>query len=228
MLNDAPFKARDIVTWSPMAALTRLYGSRGPALVVGLRGSEEPRSFASESYADPLRGIGETVGWLQTSRGREVRFVFEWQADSGRLQRIAPWQLERAYQLLAAEGSSSELARDRFKDFLVAPPFPSAPLDPAARLLLRLSCESFGLAFASRCLAVWWFLTEGQAPGTVAGVDELTEVRAAAIEATVARRGGIRVTANSVAVRYGCAVEATRAETRRVQTLLKGAPAAGW
>ena len=76
-----------------MAALVRLYGSVGPALAVGMLDTEEPRRFVSETTVFPATGVAERIGWLETSRGHELRFVFEWRLDSGRLLSIGPWNL---------------------------------------------------------------------------------------------------------------------------------------
>jgi hypothetical protein len=226
VLNDARLKQSQLVPWSPMAALVRLYGSAGPALAVGMHDTEEPRGYLSETGAEPITGLAETIGWLQTSRGRELRFVFEWRLDSGRLLSIAPWNLGVLGPALSA--SYGEAARARFRDLLVAPPFSPAPLEPAARLLLRQSSEWLGLGFASRCLAAWWYLFEGVPTEDRDDDVQAGDVLAAAVEAVVARRTGIRVTANGAAERYGCALTAARAEIKRVQALVKDVPNAGW
>ena len=226
VLDDAPIKRNQLVPWSPMAALVRLYGSVGPALVVGMLDTEEPRRFVSETTAFPATGIAETIGWLETSRGRELRFVCEWRLDSGRLQSIGPWNLRLVGPVLLA--GYGEVARARYADLLVAPPFSLAPLEPAARLLLRQSSEWLGLGFASRCLAAWWYVLEGPPAEDREDNVQAGNVLAAAVEAVVARRTGIRVTTKAAAERYGCALTAARAEITRVQALVKHAPAAGW
>ena len=226
VLNDSPIRQNRLVPWSPMAALVRLYGSDGPALAVGMPDTEEPRRFVSETTVFPATGVAETIGWLETSRGRELRFVFEWRLDSGRLLSIGPWNLGLVGPVLL--GGYGEVARARYANLLVAPPFSLAPLEPAARLLLRQSSEWLGLGFASRCLAAWWYLLEGP-PGEGRDNDvEAGEVLAAAVETVIARRTGLRVTTKATAERYGCALTATRAEITRVQALLRHAPAAGW
>jgi len=226
VLNDSAIKQNQLVPWSPMAALVRLYGSDGPALAVGMPDTEEPRRFVSETTVFPTSGVAETIGWLETSRGRELRFVFEWRLDSGRLLSIGPWNLGLVGPVLL--GGYGEVARARHANLLVAPPFSLAPLEPAARLLLRQSSEWLGLGFASRCLAAWWYLLEGP-PGEGRDNDvEAGEVLAAAVETVIARRTGLRVTTKATAERYGCALTATRAEITRVQALLRHAPAAGW
>ena len=93
VLNDAPIRQKQLVPWSPMAALVRLYGSVGPALAVGMHDTEEPRRFVSETKSFRPPESAETIGWLETSHGRELRFVFEWRLDSGRLLSIGPWDL---------------------------------------------------------------------------------------------------------------------------------------
>lgn len=226
VLNDVPIKQNQLVPWSPMAALVRLYGSVGPALAVGMLDTEQPRRFVSETTTFPATGVAETIGWLETSRGRELRFVFEWRLDSGRLLSIGPWNLRLVGPALL--GGYGEVARARYANLLVAPPFSLAPLEPAARLLLRQSSEWLGLGFASRCLAVWWYVLEGPPAEDREDNVRAGDVLAAAVEAVVTRRTGLRVTTKATAERYGCALTATRAEITRVQALLKHAPAAGW
>ncbi len=226
VLDDAPMKQSQLVSWSPMAALVRLYGSAGPALAVGMHDTEEPRRFVSETTVFPATAVAETIGWLETSRGRELRFVFEWRLDSGRLLSIGPWNLTLVGPLLL--GGYGEVARARNADLLVAPPFSLAPLEPAARLLLRQSSELLGLGFASRCLAAWWYLLEGPPAEDREDNVEAGDVLAAAVEAVVARRIGLRLTTKAAAERYGCALTAARAEVTRVQALVKHAPASGW
>ena len=226
VLNNAPIRQKQLVPWSPMAALVRLYGSVGPALAVGMHDTEEPRRFVSGTTAFPATGVAETIGWLETSRGRELRFVFEWRLDSGRLLSIGPWNLTLVGPLLLA--GYGEVARARNADLLVAPPFSLAPLEPAARLLLRQSSELLGLGFASRCLAAWWYLLEGPPAEDREDNVQAGDVLAAAVEAVVARRTGLRVTTKAAAERYGCALTAARADVTRVQALVKHAPASGW
>ena len=94
----------------------------------------------------------------------------------------------------------------------MAPPFSLAPLEPAARLLLRQSSEWLGLGFASRCLAAWWYLFEG-VPGEGRDNDvEAGDVLAAAVEAVIARRTGIRVTTNERPSAMDAPLRRTRAE----------------
>ncbi|MHB1773821.1 MAG: hypothetical protein ACYCST_19170 [Acidimicrobiales bacterium] len=260
VLSHEGVRPRDVVRWSPIEALFRLYGPRGPGFVVGMRDTEMPRRFLSDTSAPSPDGVVTTAGYLETSAGRELRFYFAWRLDTGRLLSLDAWPLERAGPLLAASDGFGAAMRERLAGFLCAPPFPSIALEPAERHLLRHATEFAGLGYASRCLAAWWWwqserpsliepgliepeliepeLIEPELaePGLIEpglADEEGTERRqadvlAAAVEAAVARRAGIRLTVNAVAERYGSDLEATRRQIRRIQKDLKVAPAAGW
>ncbi|MGH9171794.1 MAG: hypothetical protein ACRD0Z_13135 [Acidimicrobiales bacterium] len=229
VLNERALRPRDVVRHSPMEALVRLYGDRGPGLVVGMRESEEPRGFVAESSRGSLAGTAEAVGWVETSSGRELRFHLEWCTDNGRLLAMTAFPLERAGPLLFSKDRYADVMRERLASLLVPPPFSMAPLEEAARLLLRRATEVCSLGFAARCLAAWWYLNELVDASSAPDEDDaVSAVWAAAVETMVARRTGIRATAQAAAARYGCDLMALRAEIKRAQTLVKASPYTGW
>ena len=211
MLNDSAIKQNQLVPWSPMAALVRLYGSDGPALAVGMPDTEEPRRFVSETTVFPTSGVAETIGWLETSRGRELRFVFEWRLDSGRLLSIGPWNLGLVGPVLLGGYGEVAWARTRICR--------RRHRSRWHRLSRQLVCcsgnRANGSVWVSPCLAARRYLLEGP-PGEGRDNDvEAGEVLAAAVETVIARRTGLRVTTKATAERYGCALTATRAEITR-------------
>ena len=149
-----------VVPGSPLAALLRLYGSRGPALVVGSGDRGRPEGIGTstvDAYEDALE---VTAGDLRFGEGSDVPFTLFWQRSSGALVEVEAFPLERWGRALTWRGAAGSQLRDRFKAFLRSPPAPLSPLARTPALVLDRAARFLGLAYATRCLAVWWYLTE--------------------------------------------------------------------
>jgi hypothetical protein len=223
-------RRHDILPGSPLQALLRLYGTRGPALVVGLQDGELPESVQTETFPDDGTGWMLATGELITPTGQEFPFGLHWLAGGTAL--IAEVDAFPPSVLARLDMWPQEIRRifrRRFAAYLLPAPAPTVALEKPAAALLRHASRRYGLAFAARCLAAWWYVTEvGETTSSrrVALVPDLP--MAAAVEWVVAKRAGLRVTTNAVAEQFGCPVEEVRGATRRVQGAVRDAPEARW
>lgn len=229
VLSGERIRRRDVLASSPIAALIRLYGCRGPALVVGLRGDERPIHVHTSTFPGTDRRMW-TAGELRTTAGRDVPFAVCWCSGT----RTSLIELE-AFPLADVGGfvtRSDELGkayRRRFEVYLRPPPPPDEHLGASASALLDQAGRFAGLAYAARCLAAWWYLYgEPEDPTVLRVAEEPPVSTAAAVEAVVAKRLGWRVTTNSLAERYGCGLGDLRVEVRRVQDAVRQCPDTGW
>jgi hypothetical protein len=167
-----------------------------------------------------------TAGDLRFGEGNDVPFALFWQRSSRALVEVEAFPLESWGDALTWRGAAGSQLRDRFEPFLQGPPAPLGPVAGTPTLLLERATRFLGLAYAARCVAVWWYLTEEvvafpeQGPGEPAW--------AAAVELVVLRRAGLTVTAPSLAERYGCPVEHVRRLARRVQIAIEGVTGLRW
>jgi hypothetical protein len=222
---------RDVAPGSPLEALLRLYGARGPAILVGLRSGERPTGIRTSTVPPDADGVAVTSGELETTTDRELPFTLYWRPAPTRVVvEIEAFPMARAGHVLVSRDAFGEAVRERLSEYLRPPPKPLVELGPSAALLLRQSATLLGLTFSARCLAAWWYVTEsGNDPaGTGAVASPAGDSLAAAVEVIVARRAGIRITSNSVADRYGCPVEPVRKEVRRLQSVVRGCENLGW
>jgi hypothetical protein len=226
--GDLP-RARDVVRWSAVDALFRLYGTSTPALAIGLDEGESVDRWSFYSVPTSQDGVYNTMVRVFTDSNRQLSLSINWRVDTGRMLVIEMWPLERLRHVLTTQEKVAVEIRERYSDHLRTPPLPTIPLAPGGWELLSRSAELGGLGYASRCLAAWWWLTESPQCEDEALLDELSPaVLAAAVEALVAKRAQIRVTAPALAQRYGCKVDELRRELRGLQDLASKAPAAGW
>jgi hypothetical protein len=140
--------SRLIAPDSPLAALTRLYGTAGPLHGIGVPAGHTPLSFTYANYDRPVAGQrGGTAGELRTHHG-EHPYLLLWSPDK-LLDEIfpysAPWHLGRAQMLLKPPTHV---------------PAPRTDLDKVAQLLLTRVAARHGLTFAARALAAWWRLPD--------------------------------------------------------------------
>jgi hypothetical protein len=140
--------SRLIAPDSPLAALTRLYGTAGPLHGIGVPAGHTPLSFTYANYDRPVAGQrGGTAGELRTHHGRHP-YLLLWSPDK-LLDEIfpysAPWHLGRAQMLLEPPTHV---------------PAPRTDLDEVAQLLLTRVAARHGLTFAARALAAWWRLAD--------------------------------------------------------------------
>jgi hypothetical protein len=227
VLEGRPIKERDLLEHSPLAALLRLYGGRGPSLLVGLHEDELPLAVMSSTSPDGARGV-VTAGELRTSAGREVPFALRWRTDARpRLVELESFPIERVGLFVGRNDELGRAWRERFEPQLRRPVPPDHDLDETGSLLLKRAGCFAGLGYAARCLAAWWYFRgDGGVDGS--GRAGGAACTAAAIEVVVARRLGWRLTTNAAADRYRCALEDVRAEVRHVQAVLRDDPDAGW
>lgn len=230
VLANERINRREVAPGSPLEALLRLYGPRGPAIVVGLRPDERPTSIGTSTDPRNADGVAITSGELKTSSGREVPFALYWRPTPTRFVfEVESFPIVVIGQVLVRRDAYAEALQVRLHELLRPPPEPLVDLDIGASILLHHTATTLGLAFAVRCLAAWWYVTghsslvpDGWGPPPTGSVG------AAAIELIVARRTGIQVTSNRVAERYGCPVEPVRKEVRRLQPLVRGVENLGW
>jgi hypothetical protein len=140
--------SRLIAPDSPLAALTRLYGTVGPLHGIGVPAGDTPVSFTNGNYDRPVAGQrGGTAGEVNTRHGR-YPYLLLWSTDK-LLDEVfpysAPWHLGRAQLLLEP---------------LTHVPAPRIELDEVAQLLLNRVAARHGLTFAARALAAWWRLPD--------------------------------------------------------------------
>ena len=143
--------SRLIAPDSPLAALTRLYGTAGPLHAIGVPAGHTPVSFTNGNYDRPVAGQrGGTAGELHT-RHHQYPYLLLWSPDK-LLDEIfpysAPWHLGRAQMLLTPPTHV---------------PAPRTDLDTVAQLLLTRVAARHGLTFAARALAAWWRLPDPDA-----------------------------------------------------------------
>lgn len=230
VLEGERVKQRDVLEHSPLAALLRLYGRRGPSLLVGLHEDELPVAVATSTLLVGGRDV-VTAGDLRTSMGREVAFALRWRPDGRpRLVELESFPLERMGLFVGRSDELGKAWRKSFEAHLGRPPLPEDDLDEVESVLLQRAGCFAGLAYAARCLAARWYLVgdgEGGA-GDRGRAEAAPSATAAAVEVIVARRLGWRLTTNAAADRYRCGLEEVRAEVRCAQRVLGDDPDAGW
>ncbi len=230
VLANERINRREVAPHSPLEALLRLYGPRGPAIVVGLRPDERPTGIGTSTSPPDADGVAITSGELKTSADREVPFALYWRPTPTRsVFEVESFPIAAIGRMLVQRDAYAEALRVRLREFLRPPPEAVVDLDPGASILLRQSATTLGLAYAARCLAAWWHVTERSGPAPDGwGPPPTGNVGAAAIELIAAKRAGIQMTSNRVAERYGCPVEPVRKEVRRLQLFVRGVENLGW
>jgi hypothetical protein len=188
--------ARLIAPDSPLAALTRLYGTAGPLYGIGLPAGHTPVKFTCGNYDQFVAGQrGGTGGTLHT-RHDEYPYLLLW-SPNRLLEEIfpysAPWHL----------GVASRMGW--------APVAPAPPtqldLDAVATLLLTRTTARHGLTFTARALAAWWRLPDPD--------DLLTRFAPRVLAATVDR--AIRYWSGTAQSTYPEAAEAFRVEETAIR-----------
>ena len=221
-------RPRDAVPNSPMHALLRLYGALGPALVVGLEDIWGVTGVSASPVAEGPRGVCSAEGDLQRSGEDDTSFVLFWRPGSrSNLVEVEGFPLEHVGAFLARKDEFGKAWRRRFDQFLVPAPEPIVELNPTAQLLLDQAAPFAGLGYASRCLAAWWQLAE-EGDSDPGPLNQLDRSLAASIESLVAKRLDMRVTAPSLAERYGCSVDHVRRHAKRLQADVRKAGEPWW
>ena len=85
-----------------------------------------------------------------------------------------------------------------------------------------------GLAYAARCMAAWWYLSEKAGERAPTLQDASAPALAAAVEWVVLKRAGLSVPSTVVAERYECSTEDVRRLARRAQAALAGVAGLHW
>ena len=194
---------------------------------MGVDRDEEPDSIGT-STEDVGGGIRVTEGRLRFGAHSQAQFALFWRQGSGALLEVEAFPLEHLGYGLMLRDSYGALLRERLAAFLVPPPAPAAELGPTPAVLLQHAARSLGLAYAARCMALWWYLTEGTEDSavTVAWAGELA--LAAAVESVVLKRAGLSVTSPVLAERYGCSPDDVRRLMRRLHTAVGGVTGLRW
>jgi hypothetical protein len=214
-------RPRDAVDGSPMHALLRLYGSLGPALVIGVEDADQLEGISTAPSSFDPDGNCWTHGQLQRPGQEDAPFALFWRSGGrANLVEVQGLPLEQLAPLFARRDEFGKAMRQRFRRFLVRPPEPRVSLSPTAALLLNRSARLAGLGFAMRCLAAWEYVAaadvEWDQPAS-----PLDPSRAAAIESVVGKRLDMRLTVPALAERYECPVDPVRRHLRKVQPVVR-------
>jgi ribosomal protein S27AE len=227
-VDSGELRARDAVPNSPMRSLLRLYGPRGPAYVVGLGESERMVGVATSPVDVDADGTSTIEGDLKCAGAADVTFALSWRPGSrSNLLEVQGYPLDDLAPLLARRDEYGKLWRQRYRQFLVAPPEPVIGLDPTSALLLDRSARLAGLAYAMRCIAAWEYATERDEAWS-ASTDRLDPPMAAAIESVVSKRLGMRMTIPALAERYGCPADRVRSHVKALQYIVRDRPDLRW
>jgi len=197
---------RLVVSDSPVDTSLRLWGTRGPAIVVGLPADEQPSHVEVHTAPNASATVQTTSGWLRTDQ-RDYPFRLRWQGGPGR---------PGVTQVGEVIGGSRDLDRrapSSRRPWLPFPaPAPALPparieLDPVAAALWDVEPSRGGLPSLLRCLASWW-----QAETTIETTSRWSGTAvAAAVARLVAAQAGTQVTINEMARQYDVDPAAVRA-----------------
>lgn len=227
-VHSGELRARDTVPNSPMRALLRLYGSLGPAFVIGVEDAGRMTAVTTSPVSQDAAGVCSTVGDLQRSGEEDAPFALFWRSGSrSSLLEVEGFPLEILGPLLARRDEFGKLYRRRYGRYLVPPPEPIVDLDPTAKLLLDRAAQFAGLGFATRCMAAWWYVTEGVDQGDPS-IEHLDPSIAAAIESVVSKRLGMKTTVPALAERYECPVDNVRRDVKRLQAAVRNCTDLRW
>jgi hypothetical protein len=199
-----------------MRALLRLYGALGPALVIGVEDVGRMTAVTASSVSADPDGVSSTDGELRCSGEEDTPFILYWRSGSrSSLLEVQGFPLERLGPLLARRDELGTIYRHRFRGLLVPPPEPLVELDLTAGVLLRQAARFAGLSYATRCMAAWWYVSDGADEGRPSiGDFGPPPATAAAVESAVGKRLGMKLTAPALAERYECSIEDVRRSTK--------------
>jgi hypothetical protein len=211
-----------------MRSLLRLYGPRGPASVVGLGESERIVGVATAPVDVDAGGTSTIAGDIKCAGAVEIDFVLSWSPGSrSNLLEIQGFPLEHLAPLLARRDHYGKIIRQRYGEYLVAPPEPVIELDPTSAVLLNRSARLAGLAYAMRCIAAWEYATERDEEWG-ATAERLDPAMAAAVESLVSKRLDMRMTIPALAERYECPAERVRGHVKALQRIVRDRPDLRW
>ena len=220
----------NVAEGSPLEALLRLYGSEGPALVVGVEDSDEEPVHIATSTTPAGDGVAMTDGELEFRTGRRTTFALFWRQGSSALLELEAFSLDDYGPWLMRRDAYGTALRRRFSERLGPPPPTVGQLAPAPAALLRRAARRLGLAYAARCMAAWWYVTEEPEPGAGAILEPEAGGFAlpAAIESVVMKRAGISAGAPLLAEQYGCPPEDLRRFARRIHAAVGSVSGLRW
>jgi hypothetical protein len=220
-VRSGELRPRDAVPNSPMRALLRLYGALGPAFVIGVGDAGRMTGITVAPVSESPDGLQSTVGELQRSGEQATPFALFWRPGSrSNLLEVEGFPLEHIGPLLARRDEYGTICRREYSEFLAPPPVPVVALDPTADVLLDRAARFAGLGYASRCIAAWWSVIEGENVGDLS-IDHFDPAAAAACESVVSKRLDMRVTVPSLAERYECSVDSVRRHLKLVQLVAR-------
>lgn len=208
---------------SPAAAALRVWGTFGPALVLGIPAGSRLTELDAATVAHPDAVLQATEGWLRSPRWH-YPYVLRWEGRSGRPGAI---RVAEVVSGRAPTGSrlSAHAVQSWWRDPLRARPLPPArtALDPVAAALWRVELPTRGPYLLLRCLAAWW-RTQGQLAPASADVP----AAAAALARLVAACAGTSVTYDAVALQYAAEAAEVRTAATRLRPVLALSADRGW
>jgi hypothetical protein len=220
-VRSGELRPRDAVPNSPMRALLRIYGPLGPALVIGVGDTEGMTGITVSPVAEGPDGMYSTVGDLRRSGEHDAPFALFWRTGSrSNLLEVEGFPLEHVGPLLARRDRYGTICRQRYSQFLKPPPTPLIELDPTARVLLDSAARFAGLGYATRCIAAWWSVIEGDDARDLS-IDHFDPAVAVAIESVVSKRLDMRITIPALAERYECSVDNVRRYLKLVHPVVR-------
>jgi hypothetical protein len=215
--------ARLISPDSPAAAALRVWGTFGPALVLGVPAGSRLIELDAATVAHPDAVLHATEGRLR-SPGWHYPYVLRWEGRSGR-----PGAIRVAEVVSGRAPAGSRLSGPAvwswWRDPLRARPLPASrcALDPVAAALWRVELPTRGPYLLLRCLAAWW-RTHAQVAPASADVP----AAAAALARLVAACAGTQVTYDAVALQYAADPAEVRAAVARLRPVLALSAERGW
>lgn len=223
VVHDDRKLARLVAADSPAAAALRVWGTFGPALVLGIPAGSRLGELDAATSPDPDAALQTTEGWLRSSLWH-YPYALRWEGQRGRPGAI---QVAEVVSGRAPSGSrlSGHAVRSWWRDPLRARPLPAprTALDPVAAALWRVELPARGPHLLLRCLAAWWRTEEALAPAC-------TDVPAcaAALARLVAACAGTQLTYDAVAVQYAADPADVRTVGTRMRPVLALSADRGW
>lgn len=214
---------RLVAPGSPAEAALRVWGSFGPALVLGVPAGTRVSELNAGTTPDRSAALQVTGGWLRAPM-RHYPYAVKWEGGQGRPGRVRVVEVVCG-QPPAGASLPSHLVRRWWRDSWGGRAFPAPriALDPVATALWRVELPGRGPYLLLRCLAAWWRI-DGQLD--VRDVGEAAS--AAALARLVAACAGTQVSYDAVAAQYTADPAAVRAASSQLRPLLALSAAVGW